>query len=198
MPALRGTAGPGEVGHAEVQCLQCQVGVSASGPAVRNQIWVQRSRRVVKAAGDAGQLGCGAWASPPARDEPPLQSGWRMCLPPGLWDRRRLALVLREWVKVAVNVRTSIANHITPVLVTAEQATRVVSRPAHQPTGHPWVTWATATLPAAPCFSQQLSVDFPPGPLGTCELPQSGGTGGGCKDTQRMWSQHSGQFPEQG
>ena len=109
-------------------------------------------------------------------------------------------LYSREWVKVAVNVRTSIANHVTPVLVTAEQATRVVSRPAHQPTDRLWVTWATATLPAAPHFSQQLSVDFTPGPLGPCELPWSelSGVGGCCKDAQRTWSQHNEQFPEQG
>lgn len=110
-------------------------------------------------------------------------------------------LYSREWVKVAVNVRTSIANHVTPVPVTAEQATRVVSRPAHQPTDRLWVTWATATLPAAPRFPQQLRVDFTPGPLGPCELPWSEwrrGGGGGCKDAQRTWSQHSEQFPEQG
>ena len=108
-------------------------------------------------------------------------------------------LLHSEWVKVAVNVRTSIANHVTPVLVTAERATWVVSRPVHQPMDRLWVTCATATLPAAPRFPQKRSVDFPPGPLGPCELPWSGGGGGGsCKDARKMWSQHSGQFPEQG
>ena len=63
-------------------------------------------------------------------------------------------LLRSEWVKVAVNVRTSIANYVTPVPVTAERATWVVNRPVHQPMDRLWVTWATATLPAAPCFPQ--------------------------------------------
>lgn len=88
-------------------------------------------------------------------------------------------LYSREWVKVAVNVRTSIANHVTPVPVTAEQATRVVSRPAHQPTDRLWVTWATATLPAAPRFPQQLRVDYTraTGALQTAMVGVAGGRG---------------------
>lgn len=100
MPALHGTAGPGEVGHAEVQCLQCRAS-PASGPAVSESDLGPASIELLR---QLEMLTAGLWClgqpallgtNHPCRvDENKARSG--------LWDRRRLAL-LREWVKVAVN-----------------------------------------------------------------------------------------------